>query len=123
MVAALCIAATVACSGESEGDVTMTSAQRFEPNTITVSVGEPVVFVNESDEAHTVTAVQEALPDGGVYFASGGFSDEDAARSNPSDGFILEGESFEIEFDTPGNYKYFCIPHESSGMRGTIVVE
>ncbi|HZA39454.1 MAG TPA: plastocyanin/azurin family copper-binding protein [Actinomycetota bacterium] len=123
IAAALSMAATVVCSGENSGDVAMTSAQRFDPSTITVSVGEPVVFVNNSNEAHTVTAVEDTLPDGGSYFASGGFTDEAAARSNPSDGFILEGEIFEIEFGAPGTYEYFCIPHESSGMRGTIIVE
>ena len=119
----LSVAATVSCSGGSDGDVAMTSAQRFEPNTVAVSVGEQVVFVNESNEAHTVTANEAALPNGGSYFASGGFTGEDAARSNPGDGFVLEGETFEIEFDAPGTYEYFCIPHESSGMRGTIIVE
>jgi plastocyanin len=123
LVALSFIATAVACSGDQEGDVTMTSGQRFEPDTITASVGEPVVFVNASDEVHTVTAKQDALPEGGAYFASGGFEDEDAARSNPSDGFVLEGETFEVEFDAPGTYEYFCIPHEASGMKGTIIVE
>jgi plastocyanin len=113
----------VACSGESGGDVTMSSEQRYVPSSITVSVGEPVVFVNASDEVHTVTAEQDALPEGGSYFSSGGSHDEDAARSNPSDGFILEDETFEVEFDAPGTYEYFCIPHEAAGMRGTIIVE
>ena len=101
----------------------MTSAQRFDPPTITVSVGEPVVFVNESDEAHTVTADENALPEEGKYFASGGFDDEADARANPSEAFILEGETYSVEFDTPGRYEYFCIPHEASGMKGSIVVE
>jgi plastocyanin len=101
----------------------MTSAQRFDPATITVSVGEPVVFVNESNEAHTVTADESALPEEGTYFASGGFDDEADARTNPSEGFILEGETYSVEFDSPGRYEYFCIPHESSRMKGSIVVE
>ena len=100
----------------------MTSGQRFRPNSVTVSVGETVVFVNDSGEAHTVTAYEDELPAGGTYFASGGFENEAAARSNPTDGFILEGESFEVEFDTPGTYEYFCIPHEPT-MKGSIVVE
>ena len=103
--------------------MSMMSAQRYAPSSITVSVGEPVVFVNDSDEVHTVTAEQDSLPEGGSYFSSGGFDNEDAARSSPSDGFILEGETFEVEFDAPGTYEYFCIPHEAAGMRGTIIVE
>lgn len=121
--AAASMVVTVACSGGLEGDVAMTSAQRFDPPTITVSVGEPVVFVNESDEAHTVTADENALPEEGKYFASGGFDDEADARANASEAFILEGETYSVEFDTPGRYEYFCIPHEASGMKGSIVVE
>jgi len=34
-----------------------------------------------------------------------------------------EGHAFEHEFSTPGTYEYVCIPHESSEMTGTIVVE
>ena len=123
LVALTCLAAAVACSGESEGDVVMNSEQRFVPSTITVSVGEPVTFVNDSDEVHTVMGEQDDLPNGATYFASGGFENEDAARSNPGDGFILEGETFEVEFGVPGTYEYFCIPHEASGMKGTIIVE
>lgn len=101
----------------------MTAEQRFEPATIVVSVGEPVVFVNDSDEAHTVTADEEALPEGSSYFASGGFEDEAVARTSSSDGFILAGQTYSVDFNRPGTYEYFCIPHESSGMRGSIVVE
>jgi len=101
----------------------MTSAQQFEPAAITVSVGEPVVFVNDSGEVHTVTADEDALPEGTNYFASGGFENEADARANPRGGFILDGEDYSVEFDEPGTYNFFCIPHESSGMRGSIVVE
>jgi plastocyanin len=123
VAAGLLVAATLACSEGLEGVVEMTSVQRFEPDTITVTEGEPVVFVNKSDEAHTVTANDKALPQRADYFASGGFESEADARANPSDGFILEDETYSVEFDRPGTYEYFCIPHESSGMRGSIVVE
>jgi plastocyanin len=111
------------CSGGAEGDVLMTSAQRFEPSTITVSVGQRVTFANDSSEAHTVTAFQNEIPDGAEYFASGGFDSEEDARDNVSDGFIGGGETFSVRFDTPGTYEYVCIPHEPTGMTGTVVVE
>jgi plastocyanin len=37
-------------------------------------------------------------------------------------GDINPGQTFTHTFDTPGTYKYFCIPHEVAGMTGTIVV-
>ena len=62
-------------------------------------------------------------PDGTAYFASGGFDSEEDARANLSDGLIDPDETFEVTFDEPGTYDYFCIPHEGSGMKGTIIVE
>ena len=100
----------------------MTRAQAFDPERIEVSAGETVTFTNDSDESHTVTAYSDGVPEGGDYFASGGFDSEDAARSDLSAGLIAPGESFEVTLDGPGTYSYFCIPHEGAGMRGTIVV-
>ncbi len=42
----------------------MESGQRFEPEALTISVNETVTFVNESGDAHTVTAYEDALPEG-----------------------------------------------------------
>ena len=33
------------------------------------------------------------------------------------------GETFEVTFTQAGTYPYFCNPHRSLGMRGTIIVE
>ncbi len=101
----------------------MESGQSFEPQVLTVSVNESVTFVSESSDAHTVTAYEDELPDGASYFASGGFESEDEARDDIAGGLLSSGESFEVKFDTEGTYHYFCVPHESSGMTGRIVVE
>ena len=57
------------------------------------------------------------------YFASGGADSEEAARDLIADSLIAEGETYELTLDEPGTYEYFCVPHEDSGMTGTIVVE
>jgi plastocyanin len=36
---------------------------------------------------------------------------------------IQSGDTFDVTFEQPGTYEYYCIPHESAGMKGTIVVE
>ena len=36
---------------------------------------------------------------------------------------LQPGESFSHRFDTPGEYRYICIPHVLSGMRGKIIVQ
>lgn len=100
----------------------MTSDLRYMPTRIEVRAGEIVSFVNDSSEVHTVTATQSELPAGATFFASGGFDGEKAARSDIAAGFIEEGGKYEVTLDEPGTYPYFCVPHEASGMKGTIVV-
>ena len=101
----------------------MPDGQRFDPATITIEAGETVTWTNESDEAHTVTAYGDEIPEGASYFASGGASSEEAARDSLSESLIEAGDTFEVTLDEPGTYEYYCIPHESSGMKGTITVE
>lgn len=117
----LLLGVATACS-TTGNTVTMEPSQRFEPETIEVRVGEAVTFVNESAEAHTVTADQDALPRGARYFASGGFSSEADARADVARGLLKEGETYRVAFDTPGTYEYLCIPHEDDNMKGRIVV-
>lgn len=115
------VAGGCASSGAS-GEVTMEGIS-FEPQDITVQAGETVSWVNGGGDAHTVTAYEEELPEGVSFFASGDASGEEAARDELSAGLIQDGESFEVTFDEAGRYRYFCIPHESSGMTGTVVVQ
>jgi len=70
-----------------------------------------------------VTAYDGQIPADAAYFASGGFESEQAARNDISGGLIASGDTYEHTFETPGTYEYVCIPHESSEMTGTIVVE
>lgn len=115
---------TTLVSGNGDYDVGMTS-MAFEPETLEVEVGTTVVWQNTNSRAHTVTAYQDAIPDGAAYFATGGFDTEAAAREQwfqNGDGRLYGGETFSHTVEVPGTYEYFCIPHESSGMVGTIEV-
>lgn len=95
----------------------------FDPARLTVDAGTTVEWTNDSDVGHTVTAYADRIPDGAAYFASGGFDSEGAARSNVGEGLLAAGESYEHTFEVAGTYGYYCVPHESSGMTGTVVVE
>jgi plastocyanin len=105
-------------------DVGMT-AQAFRPETITISVGEEVVWKNISTRAHSVTAYEGTLPDGAAYFATGEFETETAAREawEENGGVIHNGETYAHRFETPGEHPYYCIPHETAGMVGKVIVE
>ena len=95
--------------------VRMTEGKTFDPKTMTVKLGEAVVWKNASDLTHSVTdepslavsAQDAALPAGAESFNSG---------------LIAPGKEFSHTFKVPGTYRYFCIPHEEAGMVGTIVV-
>ena len=99
------------------------SGHKFDPPTITAAVGETVTWVNQEGDSHTVTAYEDKIPDGAAYFASGGANDQEGATGDVGAGLLQNGETFEVTFDTPGRYEYFCIPHESEGMKGTVIVE
>jgi len=78
--------------------------------------------VNDSDVGHTVTAYEDEIPEGAAYFARGVFDGERAARNDPAGGLFDAGEAYEHTFEVAGEYGHFCVPHESSGMTGTVVV-
>ncbi len=105
-------------------DVGMGSAF-FRPAEIEISVGETVVWANTGNRRHTVTAYEDQIPDDAEYFASGGFDSEAAAIDGWQDGFgghIESGTTYEHTFEIPGDYHYYCVPHEPEGMVGTVVV-
>jgi plastocyanin len=78
----------------------------FQPKTMTVNVGDTVVWKVEGTMGHTVTS------DTGV-FDSG---------QDP----LTQGDTFSFTFTQPGTYPYYCRFHGGPGgvgMSGTVVVE
>ena len=78
----------------------------FVPSTVTINVGEEVVWKNVDTAAHTVTS--GVLVDGGPD----GIFDS---------GLFTPGAEFSHMFDTPGEYPYFCLVHP--WMSGMIIVQ
>ena len=87
-----------------------------------ISVGDAVVWANTSARAHSVTAYEARIPEEAEFFATGGYEDEIAARDAwaNGDGAIKTGQQYTHTFEIPGEYHYFCIPHEQAGMIGTV---
>ncbi|MFB6308231.1 MAG: plastocyanin/azurin family copper-binding protein [Haloarculaceae archaeon] len=118
------LAGCLGSASSTEYDIGM-STRKFKPATFAVTPGTTVVWRNTSSQGHTVTAYEDGLPDGADYWASGGFDSEEAAREawgKDTAGSVFSGETFEHTFEVPGEHAYFCIPHESRGMVGTVVV-
>lgn len=121
----LALAGCVGSASRSDDyDVGM-SARRFDPAAVEVTPGTTVVWLNTSSVAHTVTAYEDRLPDGVAFFASGGYETQAAAEAawvDSTGGAIHQGDTFEYEFTDPGEYPYYCIPHEAAGMTGVVSV-
>lgn len=95
--------------------VGMTNMMSYTPDTVRVAVGETVRWENSSDVMHTVTAdPDEALKDKSVELPEGA-APFHSGNLNPED-------TFQYTFEAAGTYRYFCIPHEAAGMKGTVIV-
>lgn len=104
--------------------VDMTDELIFDPDSITIAPGDTVVWENVGQIGHSVTAYEADQPEGVEFWSSGDLESEEAARSAyPSQGDLAGGESYEHTFEGTGTYPYFCIPHESVGMLGEIIVQ
>ncbi|MXR21922.1 plastocyanin/azurin family copper-binding protein [Halobacterium bonnevillei] len=92
----------------------------FEPEEITVSVGDTVTweFVSPS---HNVSAWPDmddtvSIPDDADGFGT-------MEEGGDAYATVEQGETFEHTFETAGEYTYVCVPHVASDMVGTVVVE
>jgi len=74
----------------------------FQPNVLTVNVGDTVLWTN------TVATFHNAVSSNSAWVASATF---------PSPG------TFAVTFTNAGTYGYFCTPHRFSGMTGIITVQ
>ena len=85
----------------------------FGPHVTRVEAEGTVTWVLESG-SHTATAYRpdngqpRLVPDGTEPWDSGMLSEE--------------GETFEHTFETEGVYHYYCAPHETGGMIGSVIV-
>jgi len=70
----------------------------FDPDTVTIKVGQTVTWTNQDSVVHTVTG------DGGIE------SDN-----------LSKGDSYSKTFDTEGTFDYHCSIHPS--MKGQVIVE
>lgn len=76
---------------------------QFSPSELTIAPGTTVRWRNTTATFHTVT------PDGHAQW-----SEWQTAGM---------GQTFDVRFDQAGEFRYFCSPHRSLGMTGTIIVQ
>lgn len=78
------------------------SGTSFSPSEVTIAPG---------------TTVRWVTPGGGHTVTPDNHSEWTSAALNSA------GDVFEHTFDDPGEFDYFCIPHQSLGMTGTVTVQ
>lgn len=95
--------------------VDMTTLLDFDPERLTIGAGDTVEWRNTSIMDHTVTA-DPALADDPAHVRL-------PPGAEPFDsGSIEPGQVYRRTFTVPGDYVYFCIPHEGQGMVARLTV-
>lgn len=88
---------------DSDVAVVVISDFAFSAPVVTIARGESVRWRSSTSTFHTVT------PDGHQAFAG--------RQMNGS------GQTYEVRFDTPGRYRYYCEPHRALGMTAEVIVQ
>lgn len=78
----------------------------FVPDTLNITQGDSVLWINTTVIGHTTTSGASGVPDG--------FWDS---------GLMAANDSFAFEFDSAGTFPYYCTPHWTLGMVGLIIVD
>jgi len=106
---------------------------KFVPSNVTVVPGDTVRWVNTTDTPHDVEFANE--PAGGrlssrsfptIMAASRAAFDAKGPPPEMSPFLVSKGATYQLVIDPryfpSGTYSYLCVPHQSFGMKGTIVV-
>jgi plastocyanin len=84
-------------------EIHLTSGSRFDPSSVTISVGTTVRWISDTSTFHTITPRNHS----------------EWSRVEMD----AQGKTFEHTFNNAGTFDYFCEPHESAGMTGSITVQ
>ena len=78
----------------------------FDPANVTIKAGDTVKWVNNKLPPHNII-----------------FEDKGLANKSHDQLMFSPGESYEMTFDSPGTYSYYCAPHRGAGMAGKVTVQ
>lgn len=95
--------------------IEMTDDLRFDPEELTIRVGETVTWRNTSSIDHTATDDPGKAEDPANAVLPEGAEPWDSGNMEP-------GAEWSYTFEVAGEYTYFCIPHETAGMVGRLNV-
>lgn len=84
----------------------------FDPASVTIKAGDSVTFKNNAGFPHNIVFDEDAVPEG---VKADAISHEDYLNA--------PGETYTVKLTTPGEYGYYCEPHQGAGMQGKITVQ
>lgn len=79
----------------------MMKGMKFVPNKLEVSIGDTVIWMNESGGEHNVVA------------------NDGSFKST----MLEKGQFYALVFSRAGSWKYYCQPHRIMGMKGLVEVK
>jgi len=97
---------------------------RFEPNVITLKVGDAIKFINVIGFPHSVGFDPATVGDQQAQFTANMPGDH---TMGPLEGpmMLQANETYTVSFGNikPGTYGLHCTPHLALGMKGTVTVQ
>lgn len=96
--------------GDFDGTINLTSQLTFDPAEVTINVGDTITWQYTGGSPHTITP-------------GSGPGDDNPHNEWERQEMDQIGQTFEHTFNNAGTFDYYCEPHFSDGMTGTIVVE
>ena len=93
--------ATVPVQHKPETRIIKMKGMRFDPSSVEVSIGDTVIWQNDSNGEHNVVA------------------NDGTFKSN----MLEKGQIYALVFEKKGQFKYYCQPHRIMGMKGVITVK
>ncbi|MGH7581881.1 MAG: plastocyanin/azurin family copper-binding protein [Gemmatimonadales bacterium] len=94
---------------------------KFVPDNVTIKAGDQVTFKGVSGTQHDVAFYPDSIPPGAADVLNNAIQDKPQDLATP---MINDGQSVTISFAgaPAGIYRFYCIPHQAMGMKGTITV-
>jgi plastocyanin len=84
----------------------------FDPASVTIKAGDSVTFRNNAGFPHNIVFDEDAVPSG-----------VNAEALSHEDYLNAPGETYSVKLTAPGEYGYYCEPHQGAGMQGKITVQ
>lgn len=95
---------------------------KYVPAALTIKAGDTVIFKGISGGLHNVQFYPDSIPAGSAEALDAAITNKQGPLASA---LVGEGDNITITFAgvPAGEYKYFCLPHQTMGMVGAITVE